>query len=405
MARTKQECSFCLRNKAEVDVLIEGKKIPKKAPVYICDYCVDVASKAIKSPKKTVKKPATQKKVVTKTPEQIKSILDEYIIGQNHAKQILSVAIYNHYKRIANPVMDGIEIDKSNVLLMGPSGCGKTLLVSTIAKSLDIPFVIADSTSITESGYHGNDVDMLFELLYKNAKYDLEKAQKGIVFIDEMDKKTNKGNNLNFKDVSGEGVQMSLLRLVEGDQIKINSNKNGADQINFDTRNVLFIVGGAFVGIEKIIEKRLQKGSCFGFGSELKDLKSAEYIDQTLDAIEPDDIHEYGFLREFVGRFPIIIPLHSLSCDDLVKVLTEPKNSLVSQYKALFKVDGVVLEFSDAFLQRIAKVSHDRKTGARGLRSMFEKTLADVQFKLPSLKKEGVKTIFVEEDGTTSIIK
>jgi ATP-dependent Clp protease ATP-binding subunit ClpX len=403
MPKVKEMCSFCLRTKDQVDVLIEGAKVAKKAPVYICEHCATVAFKAVKAPQKVVKKPAA-KKTTVKTPQQIKAILDQYIIGQDHAKQILSVAVYNHYKRIANPVIDDVEIEKSNILLMGPSGCGKTLLVSTIAKTMDIPFVIADSTSITESGYHGNDVDMIFELLYKNAKYDLDKAQKGIVFIDEMDKKSNKGNSLNVKDVSGEGVQMSLLRLVEGDTVKIMSGKRGEDQVSFDTKNVMFIVGGAFVGIEKIIEKRLQKGATVGFGADLKDMKSAEYIDQTLDAIEPDDIHEYGFLREFVGRFPIIIPLHSLSCDDLVKVLTEPKNSLVSQYAAMFKVDGVKLEFSQEFLKRIAKVSHDRKTGARGLRSMFEKTLSDIQFRLPSLKKEGVKTVYVEEDGSISTI-
>lgn len=402
MPRVIKKCSFCSKTKEQVDVLVEGPKEAKKPPVFICGECLTIGYKTVSS-KSTRIAATTKKKPAPKqtktTPEDIKAKLDTHIIGQDQAKQILSVAVYNHYKRIASPVMNGVEIDKSNVLLMGPSGCGKTLLVSTIARILDVPFVIADSTSLTEAGYHGNDVEMIFERLYKTAKYDLSKAQSGIVFIDEIDKKCNKSSNMGVKDVSGEGVQMSLLRLIEGDTVKIYSSKRGEDTIDFDTKNVLFIVGGAFVGIEKVIERRIQSGSSVGFGAVLRDIRTEENIDHMLDQVEPDDVHEYGFLREFIGRFPIIIPLHSLSESDLVRIITEPKNCLVSQFQALFKIDGVTLEFDPLFISKMATMSHKRKTGARGLRSVFEKTLSDIQFKLPSLKKQGIKTVVVEKDG------
>lgn len=398
MARAKKyQCSFCLNSKEDVDMLLQGPKptTANKQLSYICDECVKIAYKAI-----TTKPKAKKKKIGTGiTPIEINKNLDDYIVGQEDAKHVISVAIYNHYKRINNPIIDGVKLDKSNIMLLGPSGCGKTLLVSTIANALDIPYVLADSTSITEAGYHGNDVEMIFERLYKNAKYDLAKAQNGIVFIDEIDKKTNKSIGTNIKDVSGEGVQMSLLRMIEGDTVTIGSSKRGESEVDFDTKNVLFIVGGAFVGLDKIIEKRLNKGSTVGFGASIKDT-SDKHVDFVLSKVEPDDIHEYGFIREFIGRFPIIVPLHALTLDDLVKVITEPKNSLLSQYRAMFSVDGIELEFSTEYIASLAKKSIDKKTGARGLRSMIEKDLVDVQYNLPTLSGKGIKKISINSDGS-----
>lgn len=393
----KYKCSFCLNDKEDVDFLLEGPKpkAPNKTTSYICDECIKIAHKQLFAKPKPIKKGKIGTGI---TPESIKKNLDDYIVGQENAKLVLSVAIYNHYKRINHPSIDGVVIDKSNIMLLGPSGCGKTLLVSTAANALDIPYVIADSTSLTEAGYHGNDVEMIFERLYKNAKYDLTKAQNGIVFIDEIDKKTNKSIGTNVKDVSGEGVQMSLLRMIEGDVVKIMSSKRGEAEIDFDTRNVLFIVGGAFVGLDKIIEKRLSKGSTVGFGASIKD-DSSKHVDLVLSSVEPDDIHEFGFIREFIGRFPLIVPLHGLSEEDLVKVIKEPKNSLLSQYKAIFSVDGVDLTFDDDYISALAKKSIEKKTGARGLRSMIERDLIDVQFKLPSLHESGIKTITVNAGG------
>lgn len=398
----KYKCSFCTSSKEDVDILLAGPK-PKTqngSAAYICDECIKIAYKEITTKNKTVAKKHKLGNGVT--PESIKANLDEYIVGQENAKKILSIAVYNHYKRINNPIVNGVVIDKSNIMLMGPSGCGKTLLVSTIANALDIPYVIADSTSITEAGYHGNDVEMIFERLYKNANYDINKAQNGIVFIDEIDKKTNKSIGTGHKDVSGEGVQMSLLRMIEGDKVRILSSKRGETEIEFDTKNVLFIVGGAFVGLDKIIEKRMNKGTTVGFCASLKDT-SEKHADFILSKVEPDDIHEFGFIREFIGRFPLIVPLHGLTTDDLIKVIKEPKNSLLSQYKAIFSVDGVELNFSDEYIHNLAKNSMEKKTGARGLRSMIEKDLMETQFNLPSLKKNGVNKITVIKDGSIKI--
>lgn len=406
MPRAKQRCSFCPKYKDEVNQLFAGPRRPNKTMAYICDECITIGYKAVKSNYKSIKDVPVAGKEVVQTPEKIKEQLDLHIVGQNNAKQILSVALYNHYKRINNPCVDGVDIDKSNIMILGPSGSGKTHMVSTIAKIMSLPYVIADSTSITEAGYYGNDVESIFERLYQNAGYDLNKAQRGVVFIDEIDKKTNKSSGQNTKDISGEGVQMSLLRMIEGDTFRIMSNKKGEGEIFFNTRNVLFIVGGAFVGIDKIIEKRTHKGSRIGFGATLHDKDAADLNpDQIMTQIEPEDIYEFGFLREFVGRFPILVPFHTLTEDDLVKVMTEPKNSLMAQFKALFKLEDIDLIFSDQYIHTIAKSSFERKTGARGLRSMLEKTLSDVQFKLPTLKKEGIKTITVEPDGSMKLSK
>lgn len=409
MARvSKQRCSFCPNYKDDVKQLFAGPKRTVntvRITSYICNECIVVGYKAIKNNHKTLKTLEEVTEEAPLTPEEIKRQLDSHIVGQDHAKQILSVSMYNHVKRINNPCVDGVDIEKSNIMIMGPSGCGKTHMVSTMAKIMSLPYVIADSTSMTEAGYYGNDVESIFERLYKNSGYNLVRAQQGIVFIDEIDKKTNKSQGQSVKDVSGEGVQQALLRMIEGDTIRIESGKKGEMEVDFNTKNVLFIVGGAFVGIDKIIEKRIHSGGRMGFGAVLQDHEAlnqgADFITAQVD---PEDIYNYGFLREFVGRFPIIVPFHTLSEDHLVRVLTEPKSSLVAQFKAMFKIEGIDLNFTDEFLHHIAKTSFMRKTGARGLRSMLEKTLSDVQYKLPTLKLAGTKTITIESDGSITII-
>lgn len=408
MARvTKQRCSFCPNYKDDVKQLFAGPKRTVnsvKITAYICNECIVVGYKAIKNNAKSLKTIEVPKET-NLTPEEIKNQLDAHIVGQDQAKQILSVSMYNHIKRINHPCVDGVDIDKSNIMIMGPSGCGKTHMVSTMAKIMSLPYVLADSTSMTEAGYYGNDVESIFERLYKNAGYDLDSAQKGIVFIDEIDKKTNKTQGQSVKDVSGEGVQQALLRMIEGDVVRIASGKKGEMEVDFNTKNVLFIVGGAFVGIDKIIEKRIHHGGRMGFGAVLKDNEALNQASDFITAqVDPEDIYEYGFLREFVGRFPIIVPFHTLNEDHLIRVLTEPKSSLIAQFKAMFKIEGIELIFTDEFMHHIAQTSFKRKTGARGLRSMLEKTLSDVQYKLPTLKKEGIKTITVESDGSITYI-
>lgn len=408
MARvSKQRCSFCPNYKDDVKQLFAGPKRTVnsvKVTSYICNECIIVGYKAIKNNAKSLKTTEIPQEP-SLTPEEIKRQLDLHIVGQDHAKQILSVSMYNHIKRINHPCVDGVDIDKSNIMIMGPSGCGKTHMVSTMAKIMSLPYVLADSTSMTEAGYYGNDVESIFERLYKNSGYDLARAQKGIVFIDEIDKKTNKTQGQSVKDVSGEGVQQALLRMIEGDVVRIASGKKGEMEVDFNTKNVLFIVGGAFVGIDKIIEKRIHHGGRMGFGAVLKDTESLNQGSDFITAqVDPEDIYEFGFLREFVGRFPIIVPFHTLNEEHLIKVLTEPKSSLIAQFKAMFKIEGIDLIFTDEFMHYIAQTSFKRKTGARGLRSMLEKTLSDVQFKLPTLKKEGIKTITVEPDGSITYI-
>jgi len=395
-------CSFCGKTKKEVKKLITGNNVQTSTiPPNICNECIIVGYQFITSSGKSTKIKKSANKAHTYTPEEIKEKLDDYIIGQDSAKETLCVAICNHYKRINNPILNGTEIQKSNIMLLGPSGSGKTLLVSTIAKILDLPFTIADSTSLTESGYSGNDVEVIFQRLLTDSKNDIEKAQKGIVFIDEIDKKTNKSAGSNHKDVSGEGVQQALLRLIEGDVVTLDNQKRsgGDNTIAFNTHNILFIVGGAFVGLEKIIEKRLQKGTSIGFGATMSKDEPHD-VGDALELVEPDDLFSYGFIREFVGRFPITVAFHNIDIDMLEKILTQPKNCLISQYKELFKLDNIDLVFSPEYIRNVATKCYTRKVGARGLRSVVEKTLNSVQFILPRLKKEGISKIIVDGDGT-----
>lgn len=385
-------CSFCSKNRNKVSQLIAGPNIGELTS-HICNECNDLIHESLHNPK-------SEKTSEPLSPEQIKAHIDTYVVGQHEGKTILSVAIYNHFKRIKNPIVNNTVIDKSNIMLMGPSGTGKTLVAKTIASLLDLPIVIADCTALTETGYVGSDVDTIFDRLIKEAGGDIEKAQTGIVFIDEIDKKTNRSGK-GQKDVSGEGVQQALLKLVEGDILAIPTQKTKkglADEyVEFDTKQVLFIVGGSFAGLEDIVRKRLNQGSEIGLGATLVDKsKDADF----LAAAEPEDLHQFGFIREFIGRFPVHVSFHNLDEELLVKILKEPKNNLLAQYQGLFHIDGVDLEFDDNYIQHVAKQCIARKVGARGLRSILEKSLTPVQFVLPRLSKEGVEKVVIDHTGT-----
>ena len=386
-------CSFCAKGRSEVEQMIEGPVVAGQS-LYLCNECIDYSHKLIHEDDcPSIETSEVRKSAV---PEEIKHELDKYIIGQDNAKTAISVAIYNHYKRIDNKDTS-IEIDKSNLLMIGPSGCGKTLMVKTIAKMFDMPYVIADATTLTEAGYVGEDVDNLIELLIQNADGDIEKAQKGIIFLDEIDKKSRKGeSNTGSRDVSGEGVQQALLKLIEGTVVHIQSESySRADPIEFDTKDVLFICSGAFVGLEDII-RQSKKRSGIGINAELKDKdQSKELIKETT----AEDLIKYGLIPEFVGRCPVIVVFDSLDEDVLVRILKEPRNSIVSQFKHLFQIDGVVLEFDDKYLHTVATNCLKQKVGARGLRGFIEKTLLSTQFVLPRLAKTGVTKIMIDSQG------
>jgi ATP-dependent Clp protease ATP-binding subunit ClpX len=373
-------CSFCEKTRSEVQKLVAG---PAKGEntVYICNECIEIGHNAI-SKKKKVEVSKFPK------PEEIKEYLDQYIIEQEHAKIALSVAIYNHYKRIENPVVDGTELRKSNLMLIGPSGTGKTLLVKTLAELMDVPFVHVDATSFTEAGYVGEDVENIIERLVQASGGDVNKAGRGIIYIDEIDKKRNKSEGHTSKDVSGEGVQQALLKLVEGSVIK---------QVN--TNNILFIAAGAFVGLEDIIRENRKGLSRMGFNAKVDKVPASTLL---LDVAQ-EDLIEYGMIPEFVGRFPVVVPLHELDEDMLVRILTEPKNCLVDQYKGLFKLDDVTLEFEPDFIRGIATKTKEQKTGARGLQSMLEKALLKTQFSLPRLRKEGVTKVVINAAGIANL--
>jgi len=382
-------CSFCSKTRDEVKKLIQG---PDK-DIFICDECIKLSFNIIQDEESEINEHYVY------TPEAIYNHLNEFVIGQEEAKKVLSVAVYNHYKRI-NHIATDIELDKSNVLLLGPSGSGKTLLASTIAKILDVPFAIADATTVTEAGYVGDDVENLITKLLAAAEYDIDRAEKGIVYVDEIDKKGRKSESASItRDVSGEGVQQALLKMIEGADIRVPPSGGRkhpqSEVIEINTKDILFILGGAFIDLEKHIKKRLNKTKSIGFGAIID-----EKQDDTnyFSFVEPDDLVEYGLIPELVGRIPIRVGLKELTHNELIKVLTEPKNSIIKQFQRLFEMDNVKLEFTDGACEEIVKLCTDTKVGARGLRSVIESTLLDVQFNLPNYEKKGIEKVVINED-------
>ena len=398
MARNVKYCSFCGQP-------LDGHVRAVTGPgIAICENCIDTCNEIIKKQKNDDGENEFENLDIP-TPEEIKNYLDEYVIGQNDAKKVLSVAVYNHYKRIkyAEKIKEsGVEIDKSNILLIGPTGTGKTLLARTLAKKLNVPFAIADATTLTEAGYVGEDVENILLKLIEAADYDIPRAEKGIIFIDEIDKIAKKGENVSItRDVSGEGVQQALLKIIEGTTASVppqgGRKHPNQEMLKINTSNILFICGGAFVGLDKVIEKRTAVSS-MGFGAKVEDNEEKD-LGELFKLLHPDDLVKFGLIPEFIGRLPIHVSLENLKKEDLERILTEPKNSIIRQYTTSFVLDGIKLTFTPEAVRAVAASSFEQKTGARGLRSIVENLMMDISYSIPSVP--GVKEVIVDERCVT----